>query len=68
MENKVVKLNRIEISKNNLQLNNNSNLLCLEIALNDLWELNKAKQSGTINQTECYLCKSKIIKKLFYTG
>jgi hypothetical protein len=68
MENKVVKLNRVETRKNNLKLNNNSNLLRLEIALNDLWELNKAKQSGAINRTECHLCKSKIIKKLFYTG
>ena len=67
MEKKLVKLSDVEIDKNNLQLNSGANLIRLEIALNDLSELNIERQSESVSRTEYYLRKSKIIKKLYST-
>lgn len=62
-----MKLNSVDTDKNNLQLNNNTNLLRLEIALNDLRELDNERHTGNVSHTESYLRKSKIIKKLYST-
>lgn len=64
MAKKVVKLH-VEKAKVNLQLNNRSNLIRLEMALNDLKELNSDKQNGSISSSEYYLRKSRIIQKLY---